>query len=121
MTDTEQKALALLNECGWGGAHLKRTWNPRYEALCRAIEQHEAFRQEVSDAIQALKKDVGTGWDHSHFAYACNRFIITKPDPLAEALLEIEDGRYGPTVGSYAACLRAAIEKRGGKIVWGEG
>ena len=34
MTDTtEQKALALLNECGWGGAHLKRTWNPRYEAL----------------------------------------------------------------------------------------
>ena len=37
MTETERKALALLNECGWGGAHLKRTWNPRYEALCRAI------------------------------------------------------------------------------------
>ena len=77
-----------------------------------AIEQHEAFRQEVSDAIEALKKDVGTGWDHCRPAYACNRFIVAKPDPLAEAWVEAT----GNTVGMEP--LNEAIAKRGGKIVW---
>lgn len=64
MTDIEKKALALLNECGWGGKALKRTWNPRYEALCHAIEQHEAFRQEVSDAVEKTARV--TTWLKAH-------------------------------------------------------
>ena len=71
------------------------------EAHARAIEQHEAFRQEVSDALEKRgfyidDRDLG-------------RFIIAKPDPL------VEDFGH-----DLAADIRAAIEKRGGKIVWGE-
>jgi hypothetical protein len=80
MTNIEKKALALLNECGWGGKALKRTWNPRYEALCRAIERHEAFRQEVSEALLWHCKytdGVLEGLQH---------LIIADPDPLEEAL-----------------------------------
>ena len=51
MTDIEQKALALLNEVLAERVHWKMTGtraeNASLEALCRAIEQHEAFRQEV--------------------------------------------------------------------------
>lgn len=120
MSDTEKKALTLVNEVraersGYPQQYLSRRENQWFEALCRAIEQHEAFRQEVSDAIQALKKDVGTGWDHCRPAYACNRFIIAKPDPLVEAWIEAT----GNTVGMEP--LNAALAKRGGKIVWREG
>lgn len=52
MTETERKALALVNE---GAARLGITaLSEAYphelaNALCRAIERHEAFAQEVSD------------------------------------------------------------------------
>ena len=81
------------------------------EAHARAIEQHEAFRQEVSDAVQdAVDRKVSF--------LKLRRFIIAKPvDPLVEVLDECGFG-----VSSNAADdIRAAIEKRGGKIVWGEG
>jgi cell division protein FtsB len=58
MTETERKALALLNECGWGGAHLRRTWNPRYEALCRAIEQLEAENARLREEVQSLTDEL---------------------------------------------------------------
>ena len=81
----------------------------RLEALSAEIKQHEAFRQEVSDALEKqfmwlLDKDVPT---------ALRPFLIAKPDPLADALKALE--AY-PTADE----LRAAIEKRGGKITWGE-
>ena len=79
MTDIEQKALALLNESGWKGAYLKRAWNCRYEALCRAIEQHEAFRREVSDAMRE--------WYDGAYPQPLERFIITKPvDPVENVM-----------------------------------
>lgn len=113
MTDIEQKALALVQEvqgfdCGVSIYHVHNAKLLR-QALCRAIEQHEAFRQEVSDAVEAAAT-VGSSWVKECLA----RFIIAKPDPLVEALKELE--AY-PTADE----LRAAIEKRGGKIVWGEG
>ena len=121
MTEIERKALALVNEVERQEGLSDLT--PRImrglvmdEALCRAIEQHEAFRQEVSDAVEEYA-DRDT---HAPITYL-GRFIIAKPDPLVEALNDMKDGRAGPTTESYAACLRAAIEKRGGKIVWGEG
>ena len=110
MTEIERKALALLNECGWGGAHLKRAWNPRYEALCRAIEQHEAFRQEVSDAVTYH-------WPTDKAPPYLSRFIIAKPDPLVEVMQAWWDTDGYASIDTF----RAAIKKRGGKIVWGEG
>lgn len=102
MTETERKALALLQECGWGGAHLKRTWNPRYEALCRAIEQHEAFAQEVSDAVEKY-------WGYMPCEF--KRFVIAKPGPLLEILRE----EYGD-VSADADAFRQALAARGLKI-----
>ena len=104
MTEIEQKALALLNECGWGGAHLKRAWNPRYEALCRAIEQHEAFKREVSDAIDS---SVLTPETEAHLS----RFIIAKPDPLVEAVNEAWGWRNPHE--DVTENLRAALAARG--------
>lgn len=51
MTDIEAKALALVNEVaaerGTEYPCVDRRNDARWEALCRAIEQHEAFQQEV--------------------------------------------------------------------------
>lgn len=85
MTDIEQKALEMIS-----AARKEHPTPDNYliarTALCRAIEQHEAFRQEVSDAVEFVV-------DPNH---PSNRelvkFIIPKPkpDPLLAALLELE-------------------------------
>ena len=123
MTDTERKALALSIEVR-EDARMRLCPDPtllfgNWEALCRAIERHEAFRQEVSgvaDSAFALFQSFGEG--HRFQAEALLDFIIAKPDPLVEALRETynDDSSKGD-----ADAFRAAIEKRGGKIVWGEG
>ena len=109
MTDIEQKMQTLVDEARIG-IPLASEWAIQNLALRRAIEQHEAFRQEVSDAVEA------------HYSAAfikplgpLARFIIAKPDLLVEAVNELD------WADEYADKLRAAIEKRGGKIVWGEG
>lgn len=119
MTDIEKKALALFNEVARerGATHdsvlLDRAFVEN-EALCRAIEQHEAFRQEVSDALLVYQKAASTQqrsliWD------ALTRFIIAKPDPLVEAIREmaLTDANQAD-----ADRLCEALAKRGGKIVW---
>ena len=119
MTDIEQKALELVND----------TFRERYykdwsqvpqgclsEALCRAIEQHEAFRQEVSDEIAKLGC-----WPDT---VDLGRFIIAKPvDPLVEALDEAlwEVSNVKLTDRELRAVSLRLNAKRGGKIVWGEG
>ena len=115
MNDIEKKALALLNEV-W----VERGWNvtlDRFsrdnfiigEALCRAIERHEAFRQEVSDAVVEYFGEHLVAEDGGE---PLARFIIAKPDPLVEAWIEAT----GNTVGMEP--LNEALAKRGGKIVW---
>jgi hypothetical protein len=120
MTDIEEKALAL-----WGPGVTAEVNLHNFSILGTAFlemrERHEAFRQEVSDAIQALKKDVGTGWDHCRPAYACNRFIIAKPDPLVEAVKDCQFASLDAIEDYVAKKLREALAKRGGKIVWREG
>ena len=111
MTETEKKARALLNEVRVEYPLISSEVASNL-ALCRAIEQHEAFRQEVSDALSVYQKAASTQqrsliWD------ALTRFIITKPDPL----VEIMDTRFGLTP-DYAEELREALAERGGKIVW---
>jgi hypothetical protein len=85
MNDIEQKAMKLMNEiCEERGyAHYSRfyrTHDIADEALCRAIEQHEAFRQEVSDALLRY-------FAPSHVPRGLKGFIIPKPkpDPLVGA------------------------------------
>ena len=90
MTDIEKKALALANEVRLerGFAPLPNIYRTNYEieALCRAIEQHEAFRQEVSDVITYIESL------YPVLPIDRERFIIPapKPDPLLAALLELE-------------------------------
>jgi hypothetical protein len=80
---------------------------------CRAIEQHEAYKREVSDAAERLLKIVRLKqpWletDADLFA----RFIIPKPvDPLKTIA-----NKLGVTVEG----LRACVEASGGKMVFEE-
>lgn len=119
MTDIEQKALALLNEATDSKSDDIEDFSRSgvLRALLHAIEQHEAFRQEVSDAVEEY-----FGPKHLDVILAGHslaRFIIPKPvDPLVEAMEEAS-GTNNPV--EWANRFYAAIEKRGGKIVWGEG
>ena len=116
MTDIEKKALAFLNDvCAEMGLDKVSSLEldiPGERALLRAIEQHEAFKREVSDAVEKL-----LAWPSIRskgiIVDSVARFIIAKPvDPLVEAIRDT-----GLFTG-YAADLRAAIEARGGRIVW---
>ena len=114
MTEIEKKALALLNEVerDQGDSDLTRRIIrelPLDEALCRAIEQHEAFKQEVSDVMTYIKELYPTLPRNFH------RFIIPKPtvDPLVEAMAECGVDPFE----SWADQLREALAKRGFKIV----
>jgi hypothetical protein len=110
MTDIKEKALALVNEVRRerdGTSYTEYTrlyrdleWS---EALCRAIEQHEAFKQEVSDAVEDAFGLQG--------AHTLHRFIIPKSDPLVEVIA----GWTGGTV-LLASDLRAALDARGLEI-----
>ena len=111
MTDIEKKALALVNEVraeyGYTAPVTYDWFNAdSYEhlAFLRAIEQHEAFRQEVSDAVESRWMNI--------LAMKCedvfSRFIIPKSDPLVEIWNQmIETGKFGPDE------LRNAMKDRG--------
>ena len=117
MTDIEEKALALVAQLQEEDDGRKYSYAYHFEALCRAIEQHEAFRQEVSDAVVAAKAYYEVPM------YDLSAFILPKPDPLVEAMLRAWP-QYADRMDACsndAEALRAAIEKRGGKITWGEG
>ena len=117
----ERKALGLVNEvCSeWDVSFAtedEMDGSACFAALCRAIEQHEAFRQEVSDAItngMAELVKIGTAFERASAAhYHFNRFIITKPDPLVDALAELN--YFDPN--NSAKNLYAALDKRGLEI-----
>ena len=109
MTDIEKKALALANEVRLerGFAPLPNIYRTNYEieALCRAIEQHEAFRQEVSDVAEEVVQRQGK-------LQALLPFIIPalKLDPLEDAL---DDMGLSP---HYAEEIRAALDALGFEI-----
>ena len=116
MTDIEQKALALVNEifAEMGGspidyASLIGAGDIVTLALCRALEQHEAFRQEVSDAVE---KALGDGV-HSSIQDPLLPFIIPA-DPLvamAEGM-----GYYGNDAEDLAEEIRAELDALGFEI-----
>ena len=85
MTNIEQKALELVDEAarerGYTVPESTRKLSVYVEALCRAIEQHEAFRQEVSDAVElAIDRCGHDGLRAGHINEYLGRFILPKPD-----------------------------------------
>ena len=117
MTNIEQKALELVRDIadGYEDVSIHHVHNAKAlrSALCRAIEQHEAFRQEVSDAVSEIAKAWGTAdpaWGY------LRQFFIAKPDPLVEIMNEMGFG-FSKTASEE---FRAALAKRGGKIVFDE-
>ena len=125
MTETEKKALALVNEVREErGYSDQQTYPadrkfPPFEALCRAIEQHEAFRQEVSDGVEQAVAFLGPPSEklrRGRLAVALARFIIAKPDPLVEVINDADDMVRKPDAPSYAEAIRAALAARGLEI-----
>lgn len=127
MTEIEKRALALLNEvlrergCS-EQTHTERGTSATAEALCRAIERHDAFRQRASDAIER--------WDNagSDLSYeeglalrdSLARFIIAKPDPLVEVFRDAFSGTAIGEIGGYHQIernFRAALAARNLEIV----
>lgn len=114
MTDIEAKALALVNEVWKERGYppedeVRREDIPAHEALCRAVERHEAFKQKVSDAVETHFKSYFTPYDLPDIF---KQFII-KPDPLVEVLGDLEWYNNSP---ECAAELRAALDALGFEI-----
>jgi hypothetical protein len=119
MTDIEAKALALVREVLAernlsDKRAVRREVSPYTEALCRAIEQHEAYKQEVSDAVFAYY-----GGYHNASGEPLERFIIGKPksDPLVEVLNSLWGDSFSHFNDPEAGQLfRAALDARGLEI-----
>lgn len=122
MTPIEQQALALINEIyrekgdvaqGW----FQRTLENKYgEAFCRTIERHEAFKREVSDAVEGAVDLLRTG-GFELMARDLGRFVIPKADPLVEAIKACEYATLDAIEPEFAADLRKALADRGLEIV----
>lgn len=118
MTDTRRKAQIMLNDAR--DAHV----NPDdylvgYTALCRAIEQHEAFRQGVSDAAQEATEIIDHWIGDRAGAKCLQDFIIPKPkpDPLIEVLRSVGgDDRDYCDYDIYVKEIRAALDAAGFEI-----
>jgi hypothetical protein len=109
---TEDKALALVNEvlAEWGvlkkAVEVPKNSDAFARALLRAIEQHEAFRQEVSDAMEHCRAcSDPEAW--TRIKFELERFIITKPDPLVEAMAACGVDRFESWAGQLYAALDA--------------
>ena len=77
--------------------------NPSFRALCDIILEHEAFRQEVSDAVVEYQYSAGP-----KFKATFERFIINKPDPLVEVVKGVTWYDYEITAKELRAALDAA-------------
>lgn len=125
MNDIKAKALALLNEVltkkGFGDdcryAFIEPE-NDAHEALCRAIERHEAFKQKVSDVITALlDRFLGDSLSQGVINGHLHEFIIPKPkpDPLVEVMKDLSWDEE-TAAEEWAKDLREALDARGWEI-----
>jgi hypothetical protein len=111
MTDIEAKALARINDVRREYPNAA-DYTASHIALCRAIEQHEAFKQEVSDVVYRSLMSIAKNCV-ADAAGDLSSFIIPKPKP--DPLVEVIAGWTGGTV-LLASDLRAALEARGLEI-----
>jgi len=115
MTDIEQKALALAIEAREDDK-MRLCPDPtlifgNWEALCRAIEQHEAFKKEVSDTLQEYIECFSPpSW------HRIDQFIIPKPKP--DTLVDVCNavGLGHTDTGDMADEFRAALDAAGFEI-----
>jgi len=144
MTGIETKALVLLNEVARDKGviqkfHVDRRLFVADEALCRAIEAHEAdkvahasqihvmhsriaqaeeqleaFKQKVSDAVESYFQPPNY---LGKFNDTLGRFIIPKPkpDPLVEALVQVDFVPW-KELSEHADDFRAALDAVGLEI-----
>jgi hypothetical protein len=123
MSDIETRALKLLNDVWEERGYppedkVRREDLPAHEALCRAVERHEAFKQKMSDAVTALlDRFLGDNLSQSIINGHLHQFIIPKPkpDPLVEAIEKCA-AQMHLTSEDAANALRAALEARGLEI-----
>jgi hypothetical protein len=113
----EEKALELLNVPDWPYEY--EPDDHPVKVLCRALEAHEAFKQEVSDAVGKAQTptEILCQCARKHVV-AFNRldqFIIPKPqpDPLVE-IMEVLNGEWTPD--EYAQEIRTALDALGFEI-----
>jgi hypothetical protein len=115
MTEIETKALALVNEVraerGWEPLPILYGTNYEAEALCRAIEAHEAFKQEVSDEVHDYRQE---GRPEIYFGF--DRFIIPKPEPDPLVAVMKEAGWSDRDIYNAETSLRAALDALGFEI-----
>jgi len=122
MTDIDPKALEHACQCAGRSVHhfdrmaLDLPLRASIVAHARAIEQHEAFRQEVSDAVEGFYRD--NPYEIPCYCDDLKRFILAKPDPLVEAWRDAFPGNHIEDARDECAKISAAIEARGGRIVW---
>ena len=121
MTDIDPKALEHACQCAGRSVHhfdrmaLDLPLRASIVAHARAIEQHEAYKREVSDAVEkALYQMRANQLMQAQVAPTLTRFIIAKPDPLVEAL----DSLGLEKADEWAPDIRKALAARGGRIVW---
>lgn len=115
MTD-EQEVLAMVREAYGNVQNLSPNFNDDFaihRLALRAVQERKAFAQEVSDAVE----EVLTIVQHHNVDELLSRFIIAKPDPLAEVFRELGWKTESPR-GFRPDRLRAALAKRNGRIVF---
>jgi hypothetical protein len=118
MTDIEAKARALVADvvAETRPDYTGSPWNSSTilnEALYRAIEQHEAFKQEVSDAVTALlDRFLGDGLSQGVINGHLHRFIISADVP--DALVDVWGDLFVKNYNLDQFC--AALEARGLEI-----
>ena len=110
MTDIDPKALEHACQCAGRSVHhfdrmaLDLPLRASIVAHARAIEQHEAFKREVSDAVKAAKRVYG---GHREAFDQLDRFIIAKPDPLVEVMQDWWDTDGYANIETFRAALAA--------------
>ena len=123
MTEAEKLALAMVNEIGrepmWkvSLSQVSRNSDIVTEALCRAIEQHEVFKRQVSEFAFGVKSYMAAvramAWQDD-----CSRFIIPKTvDPLLTALNAAFSDERDPFDQQEVSELRQALKACGLQIV----
>ncbi len=118
MTEIEQKALALIAPGAACEVNFENI-SILARAFTSAIEQHEAFRQEVSDAVELANDRVKSLAGNTAFIVnhmQCFIIPAPKPDPLVDVLLEM-DLSSDPEEGQHdAKWLRIKLDALGFEI-----
>ena len=116
-TPPDEVLIEAAKRCAMFTKHIdalryRHTGDSCFRALCDMIQQHEAFKQEVSDTVESI---TNTAVDPVVWRkWVCDRlsvFIITEPDPLVDrkrlCAREAMKSWVGGGAGPETICVRA--------------